>query len=161
MDSINTLRYVLLPRLCFGTIGANLKRPGQLDPIVLSCLFRCGFRYMAKHVMLERGIDMAIREVRLGKVPLVNQEVLRQMVCEGAHILVDCEDVLLVEMRPVSTDTFDLPAAPATCINRGEEVEPMSDVLPGGSGEFMIVRVCSIQDPMFPSTGIGLQLRTK
>jgi hypothetical protein len=115
--------------------------------------------YMAKHVMLERGVDMAIRDVRLGQVPVVNQEVLREMICEGAHILVDCEDVLLIEMRPVSTETFDLPAAPATCINRGEEVEPMTDVLPGGSGEFMIVRACAIQDPMFPSTGIGLRLR--
>ena len=52
-----------------------------------------------------------------------------------------------------------LPTTPATCIDRGNAVEPLTEFVPGGSNEIMIVRVCAGQDPIFPSTGIGLQLR--
>ncbi len=115
--------------------------------------------FMAKHVMLERGLDMVIRDVRLGHVPVVNQGVLRQRVCDATPILANCESILMVEMRPVSTATFAMPATPPTCLNRGEASEPLVEFVPGGSNELMMVRICAVQDPIFPSTGIGLRLR--
>ncbi len=116
--------------------------------------------YMAKHVMLERGLDMVIRQVRLGNVPVINPTVLRNQVCEATPILKDCQSILKIEMQPVSMATFAMPAVPSTCVNRGAAAPPPDpDLLPGGSNELMLVRVCAVQDPIFPSTGIGLQLR--
>ena len=126
--------------------------------MIFMASIEAGF-YMAKHVMMERGLDMVIRDVRLGNVPLVDQNVLRTRICAATPILADCEGTLLVEMRPVSTMDFALPEVPATCIDRGELSEPAVEVSPGGSDEIMFVRICAIQDPIFPSTGMGLQLR--
>jgi hypothetical protein len=130
-------------------------------PVVLTIFMasvEAGF-YMAKHVMMERGLDMVIRDVRLGNVPSINHNVLRTRICDVTPILKDCETILKVEMRPVSTNTFNMPTQPATCINRGEVSEPLADFVPGNSDELMVVRICAIQDPIFPSTGMGLQLR--
>ncbi len=130
-------------------------------PVVISIFMasvEAGF-YMAKHVMLERGLDLVMRDLRLGNLGAVDHNDLRELICEATPILVDCESILKVEMRPISTISFNMPSTPATCINRGEETEPLTDFIPGGSNEIMIVRVCAIQDPIFPSTGIGLRMR--
>lgn len=130
-------------------------------PIIMTIFMasiEAGF-YMAKHVMMERGLDMVMRELRLGNLGMVDHNSLRTLICQATPILANCENILKVEMRPISTATFNMPTAPATCINRGEAVEPLTDFTPGGSHEIMIVRICAVQDPIFPSTGIGLQLR--
>jgi hypothetical protein len=118
--------------------------------------------YMAKHVMLERGLDLVIRDVRLHNIPPteLNPAGLRARICDATPILSDCTSILKIEMRPVSMATFDMPTVPSTCVNRGAAAPPPDeDLLPGGSNELMMVRVCAVQDPIFPSTGIGLQLR--
>jgi hypothetical protein len=130
-------------------------------PIVVTIFMasvEAGF-YMAKHVMMERGLDLVMRDLRLGNLGAVDHDDLRELICAATPILKDCESILKVEMRPVSTVTFDLPATPTTCIDRGEETEPLTEFTPGGSNEIMIIRICAVQDPIFPSTGIGLQLR--
>jgi len=130
-------------------------------PIVITIFMasvEAGF-YMAKHVMMERGLDMVIRDVRLGRVASLDHDDLRDMICDATPILADCENILKVEMQPVSTTSFTMPNAPTTCVDRGEEVQPMTQIIPGGSNEFMIVRICAVQDPIFPSTGIGLHMR--
>jgi hypothetical protein len=130
-------------------------------PVILTIFMasvEAGF-YMAKHVMMERGLDMVIRDVRLGRIPNINHNVLRARLCEATPILNNCGTILKVEMRPVSTATFNMPTLPATCIDRGESSEPLADFVPGESDELMVVRICAVQDPIFPSTGIGLQLR--
>ncbi|MGB4827977.1 MAG: TadE family protein [Paracoccaceae bacterium] len=130
-------------------------------PVVVTIFMasvEAGF-FMAKHVMMERGLDMVMRDLRLGKLGAVDHNSLRHLICQATPILKDCESILKVEMRPVSTTVFDMPAVPATCIDRGNSTEPLTDFIPGGSNEIMIVRVCAVQDPIFPSTGIGLQMR--
>lgn len=130
-------------------------------PVVLTIFMasvEAGF-FMAKHVMLERGLDMVIREVRLGQIPALDQNVLRTRICDATPMLVDCNSILMVEMRPVSTATFAMPTTPTTCVNRGLASQPQVEFTPGGSNEIMLIRACAVQDPIFPSTGIGLKLR--
>ena len=130
-------------------------------PVVLTVFMasiEAGF-YMAKHVMMERGLDLVMRDVRLGRLGTINHTILRTEICEATPMLTDCNTVLKVEMQPVSTATFDMPSAPATCINRGNSTQPETKFTPGGSNEIMMVRICAIQDPIFPSTGIGLGLK--
>lgn len=130
-------------------------------PVVVTLFMasvEAGF-YMARHVMMERGLDMVIREVRLGNIPMVNPGILRKKICDATPILGDCMSTLMIEMTPVSTETFAMPAPSATCKNRGVNSEPLVNFTPGGSNEIMFVRICSIQDPIFPSTGVGLKLK--
>ena len=93
--------------------------------MIFMASIEAGF-YMAKHVMLERGLDLVIRDVRLGNIPLaeMNAAGLRQRICAATPMLVDCPSILKIEMRPVSMDTFDMPAVPTTCVNRGNVAPP-------------------------------------
>lgn len=130
-------------------------------PIVMTIFVasvEAGF-YMTKHALMERGLDLVMRDIRLGHVGTFGENKLRKLICDATPILSDCESTLMVEMRPVSTSTFDIPDDPPTCINRGEETKVDDKVEGGVSDEIMIIRICVVQDPMFPSTGIGLQLR--
>ncbi|MFZ1482824.1 MAG: TadE family protein [Paracoccaceae bacterium] len=130
-------------------------------PVVVTIFMasvEAGF-YMAKHVMMERGLDMVMRDLRLGKLGKPDHDELRTLICHATPMLKDCESILMVEMRPMSMLTFDMMTDPATCIDRGETGEPDIDYDTGSSNELVIVRICAIQDPIFPSTGIGLQLR--
>ncbi|MDQ2065711.1 TadE/TadG family type IV pilus assembly protein [Xinfangfangia sp. CPCC 101601] len=115
--------------------------------------------YMVRHVMMERGLDLVMRDVRLGRLGTFDHNELRRLICARTVVLVDCNSLLKVEMRPVSTATFALPTMPATCIDRGEETEALTTFTPGGAHEIIIVRICVVQDPIFPSTGLGLRLR--
>lgn len=128
--------------------------------IVLTCMasIEAGF-YMTKHVLMERGLDMVIRDARLGNLGIINHDKLRTLICNQAKYLGDCENSLKVELLPVSTTTFSMPAERATCIDKGEPTKALTTVTPGSSHEIMVVRVCVVQDPMFPSTGIGLRLQ--
>ncbi len=130
-------------------------------PVVMTIFMasvEAGF-YMTKHVLMERGLDLVMRDIRLGNVGSFDDNKLRKLVCAATPILSDCENILLVEMRRISTSTFDIPEDPPSCIDRGDETKADDQVDPGGSNEIMIIRVCSVQDPIFPTTGIGLQLR--
>lgn len=115
--------------------------------------------YMTRYALMERGLDLVMREIRLGHVGTFEENRLRKMVCDATPILSDCENILMVEMRRISTSAFDIPEDPPECIDRGDETKVADKVKPGGSDEIMIIRVCAVQDPMFPSTGVGLQLR--
>ena len=76
-------------------------------PIYLSIMLmsiELGFVTL-RSVMLERGMDMAVRDIRLGSSELLadgkvqHKEVI-DAVCENALILLDCESSLLLEMAP-------------------------------------------------------------
>lgn len=115
--------------------------------------------YMIRHVMLERGVDMVMRDFRLGRLGQVDHDELRDLICDATPIMGDCQSVLKVSLEPIDTATWAMPAAPATCVDRGATIQNEPTYLPGASNQIMVVRVCAIQDPIFPSTGIGLELR--
>jgi hypothetical protein len=124
---------------------------------VFMASFEAGM-FMARHVMLERAVDMTMRDLRLGLLGDVNHDDLRTLMCERATILHDCDSLLKVQLTPVPSGTWSLPADPATCVDRNAALNPPTDYTPGSGNELVFVRVCARQDAMFPSTGIGLQL---
>jgi hypothetical protein len=133
-------------------------------PVVINIFMasvEAGF-YMIRHVMLERGVDMVMREFRLGHLGAVNHDDLRDMICDATPIMGECQNILKISLQPIDTSssTWAMPTAPATCVDRGEEIQPPSTYSTGASGELMVIRVCAIQDPIFPTTGIGLELRS-
>jgi Flp pilus assembly protein TadG len=113
---------------------------------------------MVRQVMLDRATDISVRALRLGSWATPTHEQLKRNICGLAAILPDCMNSVLVELRPVSTTTWTpLPANP-TCIDRDAIIQPVTTFDGGQQNEMMLVRVCVLVKPMFPTTGLGLRL---
>jgi hypothetical protein len=113
---------------------------------------------MTRQIMLERAVDIAIRDLRLGRIGNPTVPVLRSNICDNTVILRNCRTDLLLELRRVSTTSWNYPTTPPACIDRAEEIAPVTTVVGGGSNDLMILRVCMIIDPLFPTSRWGLQL---
>ena len=113
---------------------------------------------MTRHVMLERGLDMTVRGLRLGFWAAPSHDDIKRAICDGAVIIPNCSASLSVELTPVSTDTWVLPAGAVTCTDQSADVQPVTQLVPGISNELMMIRVCSKFSPFFPATGLGMNL---
>ncbi len=115
---------------------------------------------MTRHAMLERGLDMAIREVRLNTSITVTETTLKQMLCNAAGVLPDCATNVRLEMRPIdlfhdgNTSSNEIPAE-ASCTNVNNPFEPAREFTAGTANEMMVVRACGIFSPMLPTFGLG------
>jgi hypothetical protein len=122
-------------------------------------LFLMGFEsgyYMLRNVMLERSVDISVRDVRFSNNSLPDFVALKQNICKNAHILADCEDTIQIELQPVATE----PGAVATLGNATQcrDVTSKDDPLDatnydiGQQNQMMLMRVCALSKPLFPST---------
>ncbi len=112
---------------------------------------------MTRTIMLDRGIDIAIRDVRLGLTPGITHDEFRQKICESAFLLTTCNEAVLLELTPVANAT-SFPSGEVNCVDRTEEIEPTVTFVPGARSEIMFVRACLIVDPIFPGSGLGAVL---
>lgn len=112
---------------------------------------------MARAVMLDRGLNIAIRDVRLGLSPGISHDGLKTKICQGAFLLTNCLDDVLLELLPVANPA-SIPEGNVNCVDRTEEVEPVINFNPGGRSEIMFVRACVVVDPIFPGVGFGALL---
>jgi len=116
---------------------------------------------LTRQLMLERAIDVVIRDVRLSTGTTYRQDQLRTEVCERARILPQCDSNMVIEIVKVDTGTYDLPSAAAPCIDRTVITQAFSIdslITSGGVNELMLVRACYVVDPVFPGVGIGLEM---
>lgn len=111
---------------------------------------------MLRQVMLDRAVDMAVREVRLGRVPSDGSVTMAQLICERTRFLTDCANSIAVEMLPIDTSNFDGLNDPIQCIDREQQIIPSVSFNPGAGGtaqELMTIRVCVAADPFIRLTG--------
>ncbi|MEL6752144.1 MAG: TadE family protein, partial [Pseudomonadota bacterium] len=81
---------------------------------------------MTRQVLLDRGMDMAVRVVRLNTTNPPNYDQLKTMICQGSGLIANCEDSLKLEMwrqDPRGTMTFD---SVPDCMDRSLTVQPAS-----------------------------------
>lgn len=114
---------------------------------------------MTRQMMLERGLDVSVRAVRLGMWESVDDEELRMMICDRASIIPDCMNQVKVEMIRLDPESWSNPPLRPDCVNRGEEVEPNRNFQQGGNHELMMLRVCALFDPVFPNFGVGVRIK--
>lgn len=112
---------------------------------------------MLRHAMLERGVDMAMRSLRLGTDSPPTFDELKAEICNYTGLIANCTDNLQVELVEVNTTNWTLAVSDIRCIDRDSEIEPVTETTyqPGASNSMMVVRVCAIVDPFFPATGLG------
>lgn len=127
---------------------------------VLFALFESGW-IMTRTMMLERGVDMASRNLRVGAITTVSHDGLKAEICEHSTILANCTRDLILELMPKADASVDYPKNQANCKDRTETIAPVIAFTPTTATddpEIMFIRACIIIDPIFPGIGIGLGL---
>lgn len=110
---------------------------------------------MLRQVMLDRAVDLAVREVRLGRVPSDGSVTMAELICARTQFLPNCEQSIAVEMLPVNTSDFAGLDAPIQCVDRELGINPAVTFNPGAGGgaqELMVIRVCVAADPFIRTT---------
>lgn len=114
---------------------------------------------MTRHVMVDRALDMTVRELRLGVMVNPDHDTVKASVCNKTVIMPHCMRDLRLEMRSVDRDTWNVFDGPATCVDRSLNLQPPAEPFNhGGENELVLLRACALFDPFFPTTGIGLRL---
>ena len=111
-----------------------------------------------RHTMLERGLDMAVRDIRLGTGDAPQHDDIKVDICDHAGIIPNCLATLRLEM--VQVDLRNGVAFPdeADCVDTSKEVEPVRSFVNGQENDMMVLRACVKFDPLFPTTGLGKKL---
>lgn len=116
--------------------------------------------YKMRHQFLDRGLDMAVRNVRLNTGTEYTHADIKSMTCDFAGFLDDCETQLKLEMRPVDPRNFTEFAENEDCTDASEPVNPSRTFVLGGQNELMLLRACYKFDPVFPTSGLGYDFAT-
>ena len=130
-------------------------------PLILSLLFS-SIDYgvvMLRQVCLDRAVDVAVRQVRLGAVAARGFNAFRDQICANTFMIADCQNAIAIELRPIDTTTWAGLDTPAQCVNRAANIAPTLEFTPSpGTQALMLVRVCVAADPFITLTGLILGL---
>lgn len=131
-----------------------------VELVICATTFLSGFFWifesgliMTKQMMLERSVDIVVRELRLTSSPHHTHEYIKQQICERAFLLKDCTKQLNVEL-----DTYDQAVGYTktfSCYDKEKDIAPVTAWQPGQRSEIVYLRACIIIDPMMPN-GIAL-----
>lgn len=115
---------------------------------------------MVRQTMLERALDIVVRDLRLGQFPNPSHDTIRDAICDAAVVLPECKKSLKVSLDRVDMATWTLPTDQVVCRDRASNVDPVTRLDPAALAprEFMLVRICVRADAIFPSTGIAANL---
>jgi Flp pilus assembly protein TadG len=139
-------------------------------PIVF-LIFTAAFEssmYMARYVMLDRGVDTVIRQIRLGNYSNLTHQSLKQKICESGLMVsskADCLNRMRIWMQPVNTADFTMAAPPVACVDQASQVNttepPANEFAYGTDNDIMLLRICLKEWPMFPTSGISVKMPTQ
>jgi len=110
-----------------------------------------------QQTMLNRGLNLAVRDLRLGKDAGKTPLEIRQDVCDYAGILRNCMSNLTLQLVRIENPIGGLTAP---CANRNASVDPTVTFNPGShvDQDIMVARVCYVVDPLIPGAGFGAAL---
>jgi hypothetical protein len=113
---------------------------------------------MIRNIMLERAVDMTMRDLRLNLLDKPDVKALKDEICAKTMVIANCPSVIVINLEPVSTDTWNIPTSGVECLDSDEDFKIMSSANMGVKDNLMLVRACVSVDPLFPTTGLGLRL---
>ncbi len=113
-----------------------------------------------RHTMLERGLDLAVRDIRLTTGAAPQHDAIKDAICETAGLIPNCSSSLRLEMVQVDLRNAVSLDEDVDCVDNSKPVEPVRSFVNGRENEMMILRACVKFDPFFPTTGLGKKLTT-
>jgi len=107
--------------------------------------------------MLNRGLNLAVRDLRLGRRPNPSANDIKQDICNYAGVLRDCMNTLTLELVSINDPIGN---ASAVCVDRSSPIEPTIAFDQGShiNQDIMIARACFVVDPLIPGAGLGAAL---
>lgn len=111
-----------------------------------------------QQTMLERAVDLTVRDVRLGTGSNFQHDDLKEAICVRAQFIKECSSNLRLEMIEQSAFDGIVLSTEADCTDKREEVNPVLNFNNGAENQLMILRACARIDPVFPTTVIGKTL---
>ncbi len=104
-----------------------------------------------RQTMLERGLDIAVRDIRLGTGTAPTHDAIKTRICQEAYIIPDCENSVRLEMVPTDMRNLTSLGGQAMCTDKEEEGAPVLTFTPGQQNQLMFLRACAKYDPLFPA----------
>lgn len=96
-----------------------------------------------KQTLLDRGVDLSSRIMRLGIAPLPTHEELKRSICTNIGFIPGCMENLAVEVFPVDTSTWTAAnQSPVLCTDSLSAAAISPQIERGGSNQLMILRAC-------------------
>lgn len=108
-----------------------------------------------RQTMLERALDEAVRDLRIGDGTAPQHDAIREKICDYALVLPDCQNALKLELRSADLRAFASLGGEPDCVNRAEAVNPIRFFESGQRNSMMIMRACFKFSPIFPNIGMG------
>lgn len=107
-------------------------------------------------VMMERATDIAVREIRLASGSDIQHDDVRFNICSNVLVIPDCLNVTKIELTRVDRDTWTANVEDTPdCRDRLDEIKPPKNFQNGQQNDLMLIRVCAVVDPIFPTFGVG------
>lgn len=127
-----------------------------------------------RQTLLERGLDMAVRDIRLGTGEFVQSyetdaeneaaveryhSKIKKRICDEAFAIADCENNIKLEM--VRSDMRNLVqlGGEVMCTDREQTGKAVYRMIPGEQNDLMFLRACIKYDPLFPTWHIARSLK--
>jgi hypothetical protein len=114
--------------------------------------------YAMRHMYLDRGLDITVRHIRLNTNTPMTHPQIKNMICDTAGFIKDCDTTLRLEMIRIDPRNFAAFNAPADCIDTSEDPRPVRGWNVGVEHEIMLLRACVGFTPLFPTSGLGYAL---
>lgn len=139
-----------------------------LVPIILTIFF-ASFEssfYMIRSVLLERSVDIVVRDIRLGSLDNMNHRLLKQRICETSALVFSidvCVDKMRIWMQPINTANFAMVLPQRNCMDKSASIDPLLDppateFIYGSDNDIMLLHICLLEEPLFPTTIVGAAL---
>jgi hypothetical protein len=122
---------------------------------------------MLRQVMLDRAVDLAVREIRLGNPDFESSDDIKNAICTGIEDVSsgmrpvmqedECLAGITVELRIINDESFAGLDEPVGCVDREENISPAVAFTPRSAAapqELMLIRTCVVSDPFIRLTGV-------
>ena len=134
-----------------------------LFPLMLMVLFAAVELGMINYrqIMLDRAMDMTVRDIRLGTGGDMQHDDIRDPICARSGFIKMAECNVSLKLEMVRLDPFNWGGIPpqADCVDSVEEADPLINFTNGGSNDLMFLRACASVDVLFPNWGLGEALQ--
>lgn len=116
-----------------------------------------------RYAMLDRALDMTVRELRLNQLPLTgnptqDHKIVKQEICKFSFMISDCMHSVMLELSPVDMTTWTGLTDAPKCVDRSAKIQPAATFVQGGADQLMVIRACVLVNPILPSSTLGMAL---
>ena len=116
--------------------------------------------YSMRQMYLDRGLDIAVRHIRLNTAANHTHDQIKDIICANAGWLENCDTTLRLEMVQMTPRTFAGFNQSADCVDTSLPIEPVRGFQLGTENDLMLLRACIKFDPVYPTSGLGASFQT-